>query len=53
VEGILAQAQACKCRLIVMGASKGLLAGTTIGLHIKSVIKKASVPVMVIPPVED
>jgi nucleotide-binding universal stress UspA family protein len=50
VENILEQAEAYGCELIVMGASRGLLVDTTIGIHIKSVINRASVPVLVIPP---
>lgn len=50
VETILAEAEQRSCDMIVMGASKGLVSGTTVGMHIKSVMKKAKVPVLVIPP---
>lgn len=50
VETILSEADAHHCDLIFMGASKGLVAGTAVGPHIKSVMKNAKVPVLVIPP---
>lgn len=49
VEVILKQAAEFKCDLIVMGASKGLLSGISVGKNIKSVMKKSKVPVMVVP----
>ena len=36
--------------LIVMGASKGIMSGTAIGAHIKEVLKRTKVPVLVVPP---
>lgn len=53
VDTILQQAKLHRCDLIAMGASKGLISGTTVGSHIKSVMKKADVPVLVIPPTGD
>ncbi len=50
VKTILEQSELSRCDLIVMGASKGLLSGTTLGSNIKSVLKGAKVPVMVVPP---
>ena len=50
IETILEVAEEHHCEMIVMGASKGLVSGTTVGPHIKSVLKKAKVPVLVIPP---
>jgi len=47
---ILEQSVLNHCDLIVMGASKGLLNGTAVGNNIKSVLKGAKVPVMVVPP---
>jgi nucleotide-binding universal stress UspA family protein len=47
---ILEQSELNHCDLIVMGASKGLLNGTSVGNHLKSVLKGAKVPVMVVPP---
>ena len=49
VEVILKQAAECQCDLIVMGASEGLLSGISVGHHIKSVLKKSKVPVLVVP----
>lgn len=50
VDTILQEADKHNCDLIAMGASKGLISGAAIGTHIKSVMKKAKVPVIVIPP---
>jgi len=47
---ILEQSALNHCDLIVMGASKGLLNGTAVGNNIKSVLKGAKVPVIVVPP---
>lgn len=49
VEVILKQAIEHKCDLIVMGASEGLLSGSSVGNNIKSVLKKSKVPVLVVP----
>ncbi len=49
VEVILAQAAEHKCDLIVMGASEGLLSGSSVGNNIKSVLKKSKIPVLVVP----
>jgi nucleotide-binding universal stress UspA family protein len=46
---ILDQAGEHHCDLIVMGASKGLISGTSVGHVIKSVLKKAAIPTLVIP----
>ncbi len=51
VKTILEQSELSHCDVIVMGASKGLLSGTAVGNHIKSVLKGARVPVLVVPPV--
>lgn len=53
VDTILQEATAHQCDLIAMGASKGLVSGTTLGAHIKSTMKKATVPVLIIPPTID
>jgi len=53
VDTILQEAAAHQCGLIAMGASKGLVSGTTLGAHIKSTMKKAKVPVLIIPPTID
>ena len=49
IDVILKQAAEFKCDLIVMGASEGLLSGISVGSHIKSVLKKSKVPVLVVP----
>jgi nucleotide-binding universal stress UspA family protein len=49
VEEILRQAKDHACDLIVMGAGKGLLSGTSVGNNIKSVLKKANTPTLVVP----
>ena len=49
VEVILEQAAEHKCDLIVMGANEGLLSGSSVSNTIKSVLKKAKVPVLVVP----
>ena len=53
VETILQQAAEHECGLIVMGAGKGLLSGTTVGHIIKSVLKRSKVPTLVIPSGKD
>lgn len=49
VATILQQADEHRCDLIVLGASKGLLSGTAVGHNIKSILKKAKIPTLVIP----
>ncbi len=49
IDTILQQAEEHQCDLIVMGASKGLLSGTSVGHNIKSVLKKAKIPTLVVP----
>lgn len=46
---ILAHAAQKGCDLVVMGASKGFVTESSIGHNITSVMKKARVPVMVVP----
>ncbi|MBU1565199.1 MAG: universal stress protein [Proteobacteria bacterium] len=46
---ILQQAAQYKCDLIVMGASEGLLSGSSVGNNIKSILKKSKIPVLVVP----
>jgi len=53
VNTILQQAKVHRCDLIAMGASKGLISGKSVGPQIKSVMKKADVPVLVIPSTDD
>jgi nucleotide-binding universal stress UspA family protein len=50
VKTILEQCELSHCDLIVMGASKGFLGGTSVGNNIKSVLKSTRVPVVVVPP---
>jgi nucleotide-binding universal stress UspA family protein len=52
VEEILSHIKSHSCDVVVMGASKGFLTGTSVGPVIKSVLKKSKTPVMVIPPPE-
>ena len=49
VETILRQAAEHECDLIVLGASKGLLSGTSVGHNIKSVLKRSKIPTLVVP----
>jgi nucleotide-binding universal stress UspA family protein len=49
VATILQQAEDQHCDLIVLGASKGLLTGTSVGHNIKSILKKSKIPTLVIP----
>jgi nucleotide-binding universal stress UspA family protein len=50
VDTILQQADETGCDLIAMAVSKGVLSsGGVLGNHIRSVVKKAHVPVMVVP----
>lgn len=49
VATILEQAEEHHCDLIVMGASKGLLSGTSVGHNIKTILKKSRIPTLVIP----
>ena len=49
VETILQQAEEHHCDLVALGASKGLISGTAVGHNIKSVLKKAKIPTLVIP----
>lgn len=49
IDTILQQAAEHECDLIVLGASKGLLSGTSVGHNIKSILKKSDVPTLVVP----
>lgn len=49
VEEIFKQVSEKSCDLIIMGASEGLISSSSIGSNIKAVLKKAKVPVMVVP----
>lgn len=49
IDTILETAAEHNCDLIVLGASKGLLSGTSVGHNIKAVLKKSQIPTMVIP----
>ena len=53
VEEILQQSQKYDCDLIIMGAREGFFTETSIGTIVKSVMKKSTIPVMVVPPDED
>lgn len=49
VEEIFKQVSEKSCDLIIMGASEGLISSSSIGSNIKAVLKKAKIPVMVVP----
>lgn len=49
VDVILQQVKENSCDLIIMGAGEGFLSSSAIGGNIKSVLKKAKVPVLVVP----
>jgi nucleotide-binding universal stress UspA family protein len=53
IDTILQQAAELDCDLIVMGASKGLLTGTSVGHNIKSVLKQSKIPTLVVPTGQD
>lgn len=52
VEEIINQTNNYKANLIVMGSREGFLSDNRIGSTIKSIMRKAHVPVMVVPPHE-
>lgn len=47
---IIGQSREHGCDMIVLGARKGFLGGNTVGSTIKGVLRKAGVPVLVVPP---
>lgn len=53
VHDIIKSAQDYNCDLIVMGVKEGFLSHNAIGATIKSVIRQAKIPVMVVPPVSE
>lgn len=50
VEDIIATAEKYNCDLIVLGASQGLVSQNSIGSTTKSILRRSSTPVMVVPP---
>jgi nucleotide-binding universal stress UspA family protein len=52
-EEILLQAKEHACDLIIMGVNKGLLTGLSVGHNIKSVLKKSTIPTLVVPSEHD
>lgn len=52
IHDIIKSAQDYKCDLIVMGTREGFLSHNTIGPTIKSVMRQAKIPVLVVPPVK-
>ena len=46
---ILRLASEKSCDLIVLGASKGILSGTSVGNTIKTILKNSKIPTLVIP----
>lgn len=53
VDEILQQAADHSCDVIIMGASKGLLSGSSVGHNIKTLLKKSTIPTLVIPSGQD
>lgn len=53
VEQILQQATEHSCNLIIMGANKGILSGSSVGHNIKSILKKSKIPTLVVPTEEE
>jgi nucleotide-binding universal stress UspA family protein len=49
VEEILSGAAEHSCDFIIMGTGKGLLTGSSVGHHIRSVLKKSSISTLVVP----
>jgi len=49
---IIKSAKEYQCDLIVMGAKEGFLSHNSIGSTIKGVIRKAKIPVLVVPPTD-
>ena len=52
-EGIIETANEKGCDLIVMAARKGFLKDNRIGPHIKSVLRRSKIPVLIVPPMSD
>jgi nucleotide-binding universal stress UspA family protein len=52
IEDIIANARKYACDLIVMGTREGFLSHNSIGNTIKSVMRKTTIPVMVVPPLD-
>jgi nucleotide-binding universal stress UspA family protein len=52
VDEIISKAKEYHCELIVMGAREGFLSDNSIGHTIKSVMRQAKIPVMMVPPKE-
>lgn len=51
VQEIIDQSKEYGCDLIVMGARQGIISkDTAVGAHIKGVLRKSRIPVMVVPP---
>ncbi len=52
IEEILEKAEKFECDTIIMGARQGYISkGTTIGSHIKGVLRRSKIPVTIVPPV--
>jgi nucleotide-binding universal stress UspA family protein len=50
VEDVIETSKKYNCDLIILGAREGLIHDNTIGNHIKSILRKSRIPVMVVPP---
>lgn len=53
VENVLEQIKIHDCDMVVMGACRGLISGTSIGHTIKTVMKKSQIPVLIVPPAKE
>jgi nucleotide-binding universal stress UspA family protein len=52
VDAIIQEATEHNCDMIVMGASDGIISGTTIGANVKAVLDKSKIPTLVVAPTE-
>ena len=50
IEEVIRQSQQYKADLIILGARAGFLSDNRIGQTIKSILRSAKIPVMVVPP---
>ncbi|MDM8517907.1 universal stress protein [Desulfobacterales bacterium HSG16] len=51
VHEIIEQSIKYECDLIIMGSRKGFIKDNTIGGHIKRVLRKSKIPVLIVPPI--
>lgn len=53
IDDIIQSAKDYQCDLIVMGTKEGFLSHNSIGATIKGVMRKAKIPVLVVPPIDE